>query len=154
MIGRRPGIVLPAVLAVLIALGLLSALALSDALLDWRAATLADDAVRARAAALRGLADAPEPPDLAALCVAAPLAGQGRVAHGTDGTSAQLTWRSLGTGVVRVDVVGRGPQGAKHALWALMRPDSAERVTGLFRCPAAMRLVPVDGRWRGRHPEG
>lgn len=145
---------MPAVLSVLVALGLLSALALSDALLDWRAATLADDAVRARAAAIRGLGSASQPPDLAALCVGGPLLSQERTIPVPGGSGATVTWRSLGNGMVRVDVAGWGLHGARHGAWGLMRPDSAERVMGLFRCPDAVRLEPVHTRWRGRHPEG
>lgn len=150
----RRGIVLPAVITVLVALGLLSALALSDALLDWRAASLADDAVRARAAAISGLGAAPEPPDLASLCIAGPLLTQELDLPPSAGGTASVTWRALGTGVVRVEVLGRGRQGANHGIWALMKPDSAERVMGLLRCPDARRLVPVHGHWRGRRPEG
>ena len=151
---HRRGIVLPAVLAVLVALMLLSALALSGALLEWRVATLASDAVRARAAAMRGLASVGRPPDLPALCVSGPLTAQQLALPAVQGTTATVAWRSLGGGVVRVDVVGRGIHGANHRVWALMVPDTAERSMGLFRCPAATRLMPVPGPWQGRHPAG
>lgn len=153
MVGRR-GIVLPVVLAVLIALTLLSALALSEALLDWRVANLADDGVRARAAALRGLAAVESPPDLAALCVAGPLVTQQLVLPTVVGTTARIRWRQLGGGVMRAEVEGQGVHGARHRVWALLVPDSTERTMGLFRCPAATRLIPVPGRWVDRHPEG
>jgi hypothetical protein len=150
----RRGIVLPAVLAVLIALALLSALALWDAVLDWRAASYADDALRARAAAMQGLAAVGQPPDLPSLCVSGPLAAQWEELPVEQGTTASVSWRSLGGGMVRVDVEGRGIHGARYRAWALLAPDTAERSMGLFRCPGATRLVPVPGHWRGRHPEG
>lgn len=151
---RRRGIVLPVVLAVLVALMLLSALALSEALLDWRVATLADDAVRARAAAMRGLADVANPPNLPMLCLSGPLVTQQRDLTPVLGTTARVTWRQLGGGVVRSEVEGSGLHGARHRVWALLVPDTTERVMGLFRCPLATRLVPVPGRWTDRHPEG
>ncbi|HET8769981.1 MAG TPA: hypothetical protein VFM71_03255 [Gemmatimonadaceae bacterium] len=150
----RKGIVLPVVLAVLVALMLLSALALSEAMLDWRVARFADDAVRARAAAMRGLAAVDTPPDLATLCVSGPLAVQERVLPQVDGTDARVLWRQLGGGVVRAEVEGTGVHGARHRAWALLVPDSTARVMGLLRCPDALRLVPVPGRATDGHPEG
>lgn len=142
------------VLAVLVALMLLSALALSEAMLDWRVARFAADAVRARGAAMRGLAVVATPPDLAALCVSGPLAVQERSLPPVAGTGARIRWRHLGGGVMRAEVQGTGLQGARHRVWALLVPDTTERVMGLFRCPAALRLVPVPGRATDGHPEG
>lgn len=150
----RPGIALPAVLAVLVALGLLSSLALGDAVRDWRVATLAEDAVRARAAAMTALAATGHPPDLAALCVSGPLLEQSRVVPSAPGTVARIRWRSLQPGIVRADTEGAGMHGARHRLQALLTPDSTERVMGLLRCPAATRLVPAAARWTDGHPEG
>lgn len=150
----RPGIVLPAVLAVLVMLGLLGALALSESLLDWRVATMADDGVRARAGALRALAAAANPPDLAALCVSGPMAAQYLALSEIQGSGARVSWRQLGGGVVRVEALGTGLHGARHRIWALFVPDSADRSMGLFRCPSATALVRVPGHWMGRHPEG
>jgi hypothetical protein len=152
--GPKRGIVLPAVLAVLVLLALLSALALGTAVQEYRVATLAEDAVRARAAAGRGLSEVAAPPDLIALCVGGPGLEQLRVLPSEAGGSAIIRWRALGGGVVRAEVEGRGQHGARHRLLALQVPDSAERVVGLFRCPAATRLVPVPGRWVEGHPEG
>lgn len=150
----RRGIALPAVLAVLVALGLLSALALTDAVRDWRVATLAEDAVRARAAALSALAAAAQPVDLGALCLAGPLAEQSMDVASAPGTRAHVRWRSLQPGIVRAEIEGEGSQGARHRMQALLTPDSAERVMGLFRCPSATRLRPAAGRWTDGHPEG
>ena len=47
MLGARRGIILPVVLAVLLALALLSSLAMFDAVQEWRVAGLAADRVRA-----------------------------------------------------------------------------------------------------------
>ena len=87
---RRPGIALPAVLGVIVALGLLSSLALADAVRDWRVATLAEDAVRARAAALEALAAAAHPVDLEALCLSGPLTGQGADVPTASGTRGHV----------------------------------------------------------------
>jgi hypothetical protein len=151
---RRKGIALPAVLLVTLALALLSGFAFTEAVRDRRVATLAQDAVHARAAALTGLAEAGHPPDLAMLCVSGPLASQSREMTGAMGTHAVLRWRAMGGGVTWVEAEGRGRHGARRRLLGLMVPDSAERTMDLFRCPAALRLVPVSGRWRDGHPEG
>ncbi len=148
---------LPAVIAALVLLALLSALALGAALQEWRVATLAEDAVRARSAAERGLSDVATPPDLIALCVGGPGLEQLRIlpAPFPDvGGSAAIRWRPLGGGVIRAEVQGSGQHGGRHRLLALLVPDSSERVLGLFRCPAATRLLPVPGRWVEGHPEG
>lgn len=150
----RRGIVLPAVLASLALLMLLSALALAAALQDWRVATLSEDSVRARAAALRALEIVPAPPDLAALCVGGPGLEQVAELPVVAGGTARVRWRPLGGGVVRAEIEGRGLHGGRHRLLAHQVPDSAERQAGLFRCPAATRLVPVPGRWVEGHPEG
>lgn len=150
----RRGIALPAVLGVLVALGLLSSLALSDAVRDWRVASLAEDAVRARAAAMHGLALAGDPTDLAGLCVSGPLAVRSMDVPTSGGTRARIRWRVLQPGIVRVDTEGAGTHGARHRLQALLTPDSAERVMGLYRCPSATRLVPAAVRWTDGHPEG
>jgi hypothetical protein len=141
------------VLLVLVALGLLSSLALADATREWRVAALAADAVRAKAAAMQAMLEAAYPPDLHALCVSGALALQSREVSVAAG-SASISWRPLSTGVFRAEVEGTGPLGARHRLQALLVPDSAERVMGLFRCPGATRLEPVPGRWLDGHPEG
>lgn len=151
---RRPGIALPAVLMVVVALAMLSALAFSEAVREWRVASLAEDAVQARAASLTAMASSRVPPDLAALCVSGPLMTQGRAVPVAAGGSASLRWRSLGGGVIRVEAEGRGRFGARARLQALLVPDSTERSMGLLRCPDARRLVPVTGRWLDGHPEG
>lgn len=142
------------VLAVLVALMLLSALALSEAMLDWRVARFADDEVRARAAAMRGLAAVATPPDLATLCVSGPLAIQERVLPPVTDSGVRIRWRQLGGGVIRAEVEGTGVHGARHRVWALVVPDSTERVMGFLRCPDALRVVPVPGRATDGHPEG
>jgi hypothetical protein len=149
----RRGIALPAVLAVLVALALLSSLSLADAVREWRVATLAEDAVRARAAGLAAMAQAAHPPDLATLCLSGPLVEQRRafvMPHGT----GSVTWRPLANGVFRAEAEGKGLHGARHRLQAVLVPDSTERAMALFRCPAATRLRPVAGRWLDGHPEG
>lgn len=150
----RRGIVLPAVLAVLMALAMLSALMLLDAVQESRVSALAADAVRARAAAQRGVALAQAPPDIAALCVSGPLVEQMAASPGADGSLVTVRWRSVGEGLIRAEIVGRGRSGARHRLLADLWPDSAERVMGLYRCPDARGLRPVPGGWLEGHPEG
>lgn len=154
MPGPRRGIVLPAVLAVLVLLGLLSALVLASAVQEWRVATLAEDAVRARAASLRGLGAIPFPPDLAALCVGGPGVEQEAEVPWLAGGAGRVRWRALGGGLVQAEVEGWGRHGGRARLLALQVPDSTEREGGLLRCPGASRLVPVPGRWVEGHPEG
>lgn len=150
----RRGIILPAVLAALIALALLSALALFDAVQEWRVAGLADDQLIARAALHEGLDALAEPTDLPLLCVSPPLAGQVVTAASAGGGAYHLTWSHLGGGLVRAEAEGRGRVGARARAIALMRPDSSERVMGLYRCPAATRLAPAGAVWLTAHPEG
>lgn len=145
---------LPAVLAVLVLLGLLSALSLASAVQEWRVATLAEDAVRARAAAQRGLSGVHAPPDLASLCVGGPGTEQARWDAPVAGGDARVRWWPLGSGVVLAEVEGRGSHGARTRLRALLVPDSTERVGGLLRCRDATRLLEVPGRWAGADPEG
>lgn len=154
MLRARHGIVLPAVLAVLLALALLSALILLDAVQESRVSALAADAVRARAAALRGVALVHSPPDIATLCVSGPLAEQILTSAGVDGSTTRVRWRSVREGLVRAEIEGRGRSGARHRLLAELWPDSSERVMGLYRCPDARRLRPVPGGWLEGHPEG
>jgi len=146
--------VLPIVLAAILALGLLGSLALFDAVLEWRVAGLADDRVLARAAAIEGTDAVSAPPDLAGLCVAPPLAWQERAGTAAAGGRYRVRWQHLGQGLVRAEVEGTGRIGARSRLVALVRPDSSERVSGLFRCPAARRLIPAVPRWLETHPEG
>lgn len=150
----RRGVVLPVVLAVMVALALLSSLALFSAVQEWRVASLAGDRVDARAAALSALGSARTPPDLAALCISPPVTEQIAAVPVVGRGSARITWRHLGGGAVRAEVTGTGTHGARSRLVALLRPDSSERVAGLFRCPTATVLTPVGDRSVEGHPEG
>lgn len=154
MRGGRRGVVLPAVLAALVSLALLSSLALFDAVQEWRVAGLADDQVLARAALHEGVDRLGEPGDLAALCASPPLLRQGRAARAAGGGRFALSWSHLGGGLVRAEVQGEGRHGGRARAIALMRPDSSEWVSGLFGCPAATRLSPVGAGWVTVHPEG
>lgn len=145
---------LPAVLAALVSLALLSALALFDAVQEWRVAGLADDQVLARAALQEGVDQLGQPTDLAALCVSPALLRQGRTAVAAGGGRITLGWSHLGGGLVRAEVRGEGRHGGRARAIALMRPDSSEWVSGLFRCPTATRLAPVGDGWVTTHPEG
>jgi hypothetical protein len=151
---NRKGIALVAVLLVVVALSMLSALAFSEAIRDWRVASLAEDAVHARAGAMAALAASRVPPDLPGLCVSGPLVSQEQAVPVASGASATVRWRALGGGVVQVDAEGRGRFGARARFQALFVPDSTELTMGLLRCPDARRLLPVTGRWQDGHPEG
>lgn len=154
MTGRsaRRGIALPMVLMVMVALALLSSLALFDAVQAWRVALLAEDSVRARAAAYSAVATTFSPPDLSLLCLRPPHLGVGgpfvRTANGT----ASVVWRSLGRGKVRAEVAGVGRNGARFDLLVLLSPDSLPPLPGVPGCPTATRLVPQGRIWVLRHP--
>jgi hypothetical protein len=150
----RRGIVLPVVLGVMVALALLSSMALFDALLEWRVSGLAADRVRARAAALEGLGAVATPPDLQSLCLQPPLARQEATRPAAPGGTYRVVWRHLGGGLVRAEVDGVGTAGARSRLIALVVPDSAERGPGLFRCPSGRRLVPAAAVWLEGDPAG
>lgn len=151
---RKRGIVLLAVLLVMVALSLLASLALYTAVQEWRVATLAEDRVHARASALTALLFVDRPPSLEALCLSPPLTVQQETAPVGGVGTARIAWRHLGAGTVRAEVTGNGRHGARARLLALLAPDSVERTGGLFRCPAARRLVPLGDRWLEGHPEG
>lgn len=145
---------LPIVLAAIVVLGLLSSLALFDAVLEWRVAGLADDQVVARAAAVEGTDAVADPPDLGGLCVRPPLAWEERAGTTAAGGRYRVRWQHLGDGLVRAEVEGTGRIGARSRVIALVRPDSSERVSGLYRCPSAVRLIPAVPQWLETHPEG
>lgn len=150
----RPGIILPAVLAALVALALLSALAMFDAVQEWRVAGLADDQVVARAALQEGLDALAAPTDLPLLCVSPALARQVGAGSSAGGGSYRLSWSHLGGGLVRAEAEGRGRVRARARAIALLRPDSSERSMGLYGCPAATRLRPAGVGWLTSHPAG
>jgi hypothetical protein len=146
--------VLPAVLAALVALALLSALALFDAVQEWRVAGLGDDRIIAQAALHEGLDALPQPTDLALLCVTPAVAPQARAGASTGGGSYHLAWSHVGGGLVRAVIEGRGRAGARARAIALLRPDSLDRSSGALQCPTATRLVPAGEGWLTAHPEG
>lgn len=154
MRGDRRGIVLPAVLATIVALGLLASLALFDAVLEWRVAGLAEDQVLARAALLEAIDGAASPPDLAALCLRPPLAPQSGSGTAAAGGSWRVRWHHLGGGLVRAELEGRGRMGSRARAIALVVPDSGDRSSGGYGCPAATRLLPAGPGWLEGHPEG
>jgi hypothetical protein len=150
----RRGIALPMALLVLVALGMLSALALTDALQSSRTASLAEDEVVARAAVLDGLAKLAAPPDLAWLCLQ-PAASPVRTRETLpDGRAIELAWWLVAPGVVRAELVGVGAGGGRHRRIAWLRPEPLDPADGRPGCPAAQRLVPLDSGWLGAHPEG
>jgi hypothetical protein len=153
MRGDRPGIILPTVLAVLLTTAMLSALVLLDASLEQRVAGLAQDRLRARAAALEGLIHAGAPADVAELCLRPPLAPMEAERGAASGGSVRLRWRHLGGGLVRVEIEGRGRQGSRWRYLGYLRPDPPPFPLP-FGCSGATRLMPVGPRWLDGHPEG
>lgn len=151
---RRRGIALPFVLLVLVALGMLSSLALGDAMLAARVAALAEDEVQARAAAVGGDSVLRRPPDLTWLCLQPPSAPQRRVVAGPDGGRVEVLWWMVGSGLVRVQVTGIGPGGGRYRRLAWLRPDSLVAGDPRPGCPDARALVPAALSWRAAHPEG
>ena len=151
---RRRGIALPVVLLVLVALGMLSSLALGDAVLAARVASLAEDELRARAGALAGDSLVRQPPDITWLCLQPPAAAQHRVVTRPDGGRVEVAWWMVGSGLVRVQVTGIGPMGGRHRRLGWLRPDSIVPFDPRPGCPDARRLRPAAVSWRGQHPEG
>jgi len=151
---KRAGIALPMVLLVLLALGLLSSLVLSDAVQASRAARLAGDGLQAKAAAHRALPLAFQPPNLALLCLQPPHAEMVRDVTFDDGVRARLSWRTLPTRVIQLEVTGHGERGARARLLGRLAPDSIPTDSWVFGCPAATRLVPAGPDWWLRHPAG
>lgn len=154
MRGARRGIVLPVVLMLLVALELLSALALFDAVQEWRVAGLAEDRVVALAALEEGVDALRLPPDLAGLCTRTPLDPETRTGAASGGGAFRVTWSHFGDGIVQVRVTGSGRWGAEARAIALVTPDSTERASGVFACPAATRLMPLGPAWLVAEPVG
>jgi hypothetical protein len=152
--GRRRGIALPMVLMVLLALGLLSSLAMSDAIQAYRAAGIAGDHLHARAAAHRALPLVFAPTDLALLCVQPPHAEMVRNITFADGARARLSWRALTSRVLHVEVTGHGQRGARVRLIGRLTPDSLPSEPWVIGCPTATRLQPAGPDWWLRHPAG
>jgi uncharacterized membrane protein len=146
--------VLPIVLAAIVSLGLLASLALFDAVQEWRVAGLAEDQVLARAGAMEGLDAVARPADLAGLCLRPPLSVEVAAGASSSGGRYRVRWQHLGAGLVRAEVEGLGRLGGRSRLIALVVPDTSERVSGLFRCPVATRLIPAGPGWLETHPEG
>lgn len=150
----RRGIALPVALLMIVALGLLSALSLTDALQSSRIATLAEDEALARAAALEGLARLSAPPDVAWLCLQPPAMPVRRVDTLPGGRRVELRWWAVAPGVIRAEVVGVGASGGRHRRIGWLRPVPVDPEDPRPGCPVAERLEPVGPGWLGGHPEG
>ncbi len=154
MRGARRGIILPVVLAAIVALGLLASLALFDAVQEWRVAGFADDQLLARAALLEAIDATASPPDLPGLCVRPALAPQLASGVAVAGGGWRVRWHHMGGGLVRAELEGRGRLGSRSRAIALVVPDSGDRSSGGYGCPAATRLVPAGTGWLEGHPDG
>ncbi|MBP7549630.1 MAG: hypothetical protein KA761_05040 [Gemmatimonadaceae bacterium] len=154
MRGDRRGIILPAVLASLVLLALLSSLALFDAVQEWRVAGLGDDQLVARAALFEGVDRVASPGDLPLLCVSAPSARQLATGAASGGGRFQVRWSHLGGGLVRAEVEGFGRSGARSGAIALVRPDSTDHLAGMVVCSRATRLDPAGPGWLVTRPGG
>jgi hypothetical protein len=154
MVRPRKGIALPVVLLVLVALGLMSSLALSDALLASRVATLAEDELRARGAAIGGVEGVRTPPDLQWLCLQPPARAVGAAQALPDGGRVELVWWMVAPGVVRAQITGVAAGGGRHRRIAWLRPDSLVPMDVRPGCPDAGGLIPASDDWLGGHPEG
>lgn len=151
---HRRGIALPMVLLVMTALGLLSSLALFDALQATRGARLAEDEARATAAAVAGVAGLLSPPDLPWLCLQPPSAPVRRDVSIEGGGRVRLAWWSLGGGRVRGEVTGFGLGGGRHRRFARLVADSIPSDPLTPGCPTAVALRPASPDWLQAHPDG
>ena len=154
MVKTRRGIALPVVLLVLVALGLMSSLALSDALLASRVATLAEDEARARGVVLAGVEGVRTPPDLQWLCLQPPAQPVRTTQTLADGDRLELVWWMVAPGVVRAQITGVAAGGGRHRRLAWLRPDSLLPMDARPGCPDAAGLVPAADEWLVGHPEG
>lgn len=152
--GNRRGIALPVALLMIVALGMLSALSLTDALQASRVATLAEDEALARAAALEGLSRLTAPPDVAWLCLQPPATPVVHVETLPGGQRVELRWWAVAPGVIRAEVLGVGTSGGRHRRLAWLRPVPQDPDDHRPGCPAAERLEPIGPDWLGGHPEG
>lgn len=150
----RRGIALPVVLLVMTALGLLSALALFDALQATRGARLAGEEARAHAAALAGVAALLTPPNIAWLCLQPPSAPLRSNLSVEGGGRVELTWWSLGRGRVRAEVAGFGGNGGRSRRLAMLLADSLPADSLTPGCPLAVGLRPESPSWLRVHPDG
>ncbi len=150
----RAGIALPMVLLTMMALAILASLAFFDALQSWRAAELADDALRARASAHRALARVFAPPSVPWLCLQPPHHETVEDLVLADGARARVAWRALDPAEIRAEVTGFGVRGARHRLLVRLTPDSLSGAPWEPGCPAATRLRTSGPDWWRRHPEG
>jgi len=153
VIRTRRGIALPMVLLVMAALGLLSALGLADAALATRVAALAEDGVRARAAALEALPQSFAPPDPAWLCLQPPHRAVSLDASVGGLGSARIVWWSVAPGEIVALAEGMGRAGGRHRRLALLTPDTLP-ADGEPGCPDATRLRPAGTSWLLAHPDG
>ena len=142
------------VLLALTALGLLSSLALFDALQATRGARLAEDEARALAASITGAEGLLSPPDLPWLCLQPPATPLSRTLNFGEMGRVQLRWWSLGGGLVRGEVVGLGKSRGRHRRLAILVADSIPRDATTPGCPGARALRPTLAPWLTPHPDG
>lgn len=142
------------VLLVLAALGVLSALALSDAHQAWRAARFAEDQVRARALAFGALGAAQSPPDIRWLCLQPPASPIRQSLPAAAGGEVDLAWWWMGGGSARALVSAQGAEGGRYRLLVSLRVDSVSADSSVIGCPAATRLLPDVGGWFRPVPGG
>lgn len=142
------------VLLVLVALGLLSSLALFDAVQATRAARLAEDEAKARAAAIAGIEGLRSPADAPWLCLQPPASPLADTLTYEDGGRAVLRWWSLGGGRIRGEVVGIGATGGRHRRLATLLVDSLPADPATPGCPGARALRPAPNPWLLAHPDG
>ena len=141
-------------LLVLVALGMLGALALLDATQAARVAALGEDEALARAAMLGAVGQLETAPDVPWLCLQPPARAIVLTDRLADGRRTERRWWMVAPGLVRVEVVGIGVGGSRQRRVGWMRPDSLEPPGPLPGCPRAQRLQPIGQRWLGGHPEG
>lgn len=141
------------VLLVLVALGLIAATALTDAVQVMHVARYQEDALRARGLALRGVGLLRDPGDLEWLCLQPPAVPRRQRVDLADGR-LELVWWSLGGGRVRAQVSAFGLRGGQHRLLGRLRADSLSGEDPALGCPGASFLTPDGPSWLFPHPDG
>ncbi|MFZ9987207.1 MAG: hypothetical protein ACO3HV_05630 [Candidatus Nanopelagicales bacterium] len=129
-------------LFVVMVLAAWGALGMAQATATAHRAHLVQEGLRVQITLASALDAALDPPDLAVLCLSAPLASM-RVARSVPGRGRfELRWRHLGEAIVlaEIDAIGRGGGRVRALAW--MTAEQVDRVDGVARCAGA-RLRPL-----------
>ncbi|MBX3173567.1 MAG: hypothetical protein KF709_04100 [Gemmatimonadaceae bacterium] len=127
---------------------------MADAIQATQLSRYAEEQVRARAAAVTGVAALLVPDDLAWLCLQPPAVPAIVTRDIGPAGRVELRWWSLGGGRVRAELVGVGARGVRARLLGRLRVDSLPPDDLALGCPTATRLNPDGADWLLPAPVG